>query len=112
MHVAQHCASETTDTVGTMGGTTAEPSSQSLALLSDNRRRLSHPVSTERFFFSFHTGDGEIEPRSHHSAIPILLLASNLMQRADNTDKFSETQPTSTEQIRIRQLERLPLVLI
>lgn len=46
----------------------------------DNRRRLSHPVSTERF--SFRRGDGEIEPRSHHSAVPILLLASKLIQGA------------------------------
>lgn len=76
----QHCASETTNRVGTVGGATAEQSSPSLAPLSDNRRRLSHPVSTEPF--SFRRGDREIEPRSHHSAIPILLLASKLMQRA------------------------------
>lgn len=80
VHVVQHCASETTDRVGTVGGATAEQSSPSLAPLSDNRRRLSHPVSTERF--SFHRGDGEIGPRSHHSAILILLLASKLMQGA------------------------------
>lgn len=84
----QHCGSETTDRVGTVGGETAEQSSPSLALLSDNRRRLSHPVSTERF--SFHRGDEEIEPRSHHSAIPILLLASKLMQRAHTHRQHSQ----------------------